>query len=126
MKADIKTKWVAALRSGEYEQTRAVLRSNGGFCCLGVLCDLYSKETGIPWEPDYGLQFTMHGLSGVLPHEVRRWAELPHENGAFMAVSRRYGEDDDAAVWHSVSLTELNDNWMYDFHQIADVIEQQL
>ena len=126
MKADIKQKWVAALRSGEYEQTDAVLRLDSHYCCLGVLCDLYSKETSIPWEPDYGLQFTMHGLSGVLSHEVRRWAELPHENGAFVAISKRYDEGEDTTVWHSVSLTELNDNWMYDFHQIADVIEQQL
>ena len=126
MNEAIKTKWVAALRSGEYAQTDAVLRLDSHYCCLGVLCDLYSKETGIPWEPDHGVQFTMHGLSGVLSHEVRRWAELPHENGAFVAISKRYDEGEDTTVWHSVSLTELNDNWMYDFHQIADVIEQQL
>ena len=43
---DKKTKkqWVAALRSGEYEQGTSWLRreKNGTeqFCCLGVLCDL--------------------------------------------------------------------------------------
>lgn len=43
----IKTKWLEALRSGEYQQGRVVLRTtpqpdaqHGRFCCLGVLCDL--------------------------------------------------------------------------------------
>jgi hypothetical protein len=44
---EIATKWVAALRSGEYKQSKSVLRSkDDGYCCLGVLCDLYQKETG--------------------------------------------------------------------------------
>ncbi|HET8686480.1 MAG TPA: hypothetical protein VFM18_07425, partial [Methanosarcina sp.] len=29
-------KWVAALRSGEYEQTTDYLNAGSGFCCLGV------------------------------------------------------------------------------------------
>ena len=127
MNADIKAKWVAALRSGQYEQTDAVLRDADRFCCLGVLCDLYSKESGTEWEPDFASQFTMHGNGGTLPVEVRRWADLPHEYGAYVAVTKRYDEgNEDTTVYHSPSLTELNDQWQYDFHQIADVIEQQL
>ena len=40
------TKWTTALRSGEYTQTTGRLQqhSTGGYCCLGVLCDIYSKE----------------------------------------------------------------------------------
>lgn len=33
---DVKKKWVAALRSGKYEQGRQFLESNGEYCCLGV------------------------------------------------------------------------------------------
>jgi hypothetical protein len=33
-----KDKWVAALRSGEYKQTRKRLFSGKGYCCLGVFC----------------------------------------------------------------------------------------
>jgi hypothetical protein len=33
----IKEKWVAALRSGEYKQTKGYLRNKKGYCCLGVL-----------------------------------------------------------------------------------------
>ena len=45
-------KWVDALRSGEYKQTRGALRGDDEgnepkFCCLGVACDLYAKETNV-------------------------------------------------------------------------------
>src|SRR5690242_16385148 len=47
MNQDIKKKWVDALKSGEYTQGQFVLRSfEDTYCCLGVLCDLYAKETG--------------------------------------------------------------------------------
>jgi len=48
MDADLKAKWVKALRSGEYDQARDVLhdRENGGFCCLGVLCKVMGAEFG--------------------------------------------------------------------------------
>ncbi len=32
--------WVAALRSGVYEQGKGYLYSKDGFCCWGVACDL--------------------------------------------------------------------------------------
>lgn len=43
--ADIKAKWLEALRSGRYQQGRAILRSpDNNFCCLGVLCDIIDPE----------------------------------------------------------------------------------
>jgi hypothetical protein len=126
MKADIKTKWIAALRSGQYEQTTEILRSTAGYCCLGVLCDLYSRETGVPWQQNAHVEFSMHGGHSVLPYEVEQWAGLTHEHGGYVAVNKRYDEGEDTIVDHSLMLTELNDSWEYNFHQIADVIEEQL
>lgn len=41
MKAAIAKKWIKALRSGDYEQGRGVLKSTDDkYCCLGVLCDV--------------------------------------------------------------------------------------
>ena len=41
MKPELKAKWIAALRSGEYEQTtERMLDPEGGMCCLGVLADI--------------------------------------------------------------------------------------
>jgi hypothetical protein len=126
MKADIKAKWLTALRSGQYEQVDSVLRNNEGYCCLGVLCDLYAQETGVEWETGFSNQFSMHSDTSVLPEEVRQWAELPHEHGAYVAVSKSYDEGEETTVYHAPSLTELNDQWQYDFRQIADVIEEQM
>jgi uncharacterized protein (UPF0128 family) len=125
MRADIKTKWVAALRSGEYEQTEGVLRNGNGYCCLGVLCDLYSKETGMKWW-DGGSKYAMHGNDTMLPHEVRVWAHLADEFGAYVEVETDEGGATHPPYLANPSLTELNDRWNYDFKQIADVIEQQL
>ena len=35
---EFKTKWVAALESGEYSQARGTLKDNASYCCLGVAC----------------------------------------------------------------------------------------
>ena len=37
---------LVALRSGEYEQGKNQLQSEYGYCCLGVMCDVFAKETG--------------------------------------------------------------------------------
>ena len=126
MKADIKAKWVAALRSGQYAQTEGVLRRENEYCCLGVLCDLYAKETGMEWFPQKNECFTMHGNDSMLPYEVQRWAELPHEHGAYVEVMTNEDGATDPPYPINPSLTELNDRWNYDFKQIADVIEEQL
>jgi hypothetical protein len=45
MKKEIRDKWLAALRSGEYEQTTGILRNTTpAYCCLGVLCEV----AGVP------------------------------------------------------------------------------
>ena len=39
-------KWIAALRSGKYKQAKERLYDpeTGGFCCLGVYCQVISKD----------------------------------------------------------------------------------
>lgn len=52
MKAELKQKWLEALRSGRYRQGKNVLRtSQDEFCCLGVLCDIVSPNG---WLVDAG------------------------------------------------------------------------
>jgi hypothetical protein len=57
MNKKLKQKWVAALRSGKYQQGSSVLKrvDNGetSHCCLGVLCEtdgIKSKDTGSNWS----------------------------------------------------------------------------
>ena len=73
----IKAAWIAALRSGEYQQGKCALRWSAcldqpaKYCCLGVLCDLHAKATGGTWEQNRYL-----GQSMILPEEVLHWAGL--------------------------------------------------
>lgn len=39
--------WVAALRGGAYPQAKDFLRSEDGFCCLGVMCDIENSSAWI-------------------------------------------------------------------------------
>lgn len=87
MKPEIKAKWIAALTDGTYEQAHEQLRDGDKFCCLGVLCDLYVKETGDgewndelfvwgPGEPDDELGVE----DSELPPCVASWAGLCNTN----------------------------------------------
>ena len=125
MKQEGKEKWVAALRSGEYKQGAGCLRSKDNYyCCLGVLADLYSKDTGVPWEAPVGGQnsYAVHQQSGILPIEVAEWADIRDEAGKFdpcpVVVIRNEGED--IKVYEC--LTGLNDDGST-FSEIADYIE---
>lgn len=45
MDKEIKAKWIAALRSGEYIQGISSFEREGKFCCLGVLCKVAGEPT---------------------------------------------------------------------------------
>lgn len=50
MKKELKERWIAALRSGDYSQSLGCLQDHNGWCCLGVLCNIVD---GTQWvEPD--------------------------------------------------------------------------
>lgn len=126
MNTDVKAKWTAALRSGAYSQTKYNLKNVNGFCCLGVLCDLYLKEnpgTEYKWSDadDAGIQgFAKDNVNlewAGLPFIVQEWSGLkvgdpqvqPNEN----VVSTNY-------------ISAVNDSSYFDFHGIANLIETQL
>lgn len=46
MNPELKARWLDALRSGKFKQTRSALADNGGHCCLGVLCEIAASEMG--------------------------------------------------------------------------------
>ena len=45
MRADVKEKWIEALRSGLYHQAVGALKQDDGLCCLGVLCEVVGLPT---------------------------------------------------------------------------------
>lgn len=64
---DDQKRWVAALESGEWKQTKGTLhRKGGGYCCLGVACKLLLGE-----PDDFLGHFAIWGDDGeAAPKEV--------------------------------------------------------
>lgn len=100
----VRDRWLTALRGGAYAQTRRVLhdRETGGYCCLGVLCDVYRQETGRgDWET-HGTDFDglrnrdvalYLGEALVPPAEVLAWAGLEIGNADRLAGMNDEGKD---------------------------------
>lgn len=116
MNPEIKAKWIEALRSGKYKQGRGRLQRDGGFCCLGVLCDILGAKwevrgrdgwfaNGEPHYPDDEIWSAagLEGRTGILPALV-----------FFGPYNREHK-----------SVAGLNDAGA-DFNFIADIIEKQL
>lgn len=115
MNLDIKSDWVEALRSGNYKQSTTFLKTDEGFCCLGVLCDLHSKATGEgSWKGTFYVLESGDYSDEILPDAVRKWAGLERHNPSVLY-----------AVDLSDTVSELNDSGTT-FSRIADLIEAQL
>ena len=131
MKPEIKDKWLAALRSGEYLQGAHRLKRTDAdgqtaYCCLGVLCDLAVKEGVIPEPVNIDLindnPVWSYGITGegddrdsswtTLPDSVQEWAGL-HENDPVVGPSR-------------LCISTYNDRHGLDFEDIADLIDRYL
>jgi hypothetical protein len=119
MNSQIKQKWIDALESGEYPQTSEFLRTEQGYCCLGVLCNIYAKEKNNDevqlnlWE-QFNDNYEILGEGLILPVEVKEWAGLDD-------TDVYYTDEDDEKVYLAV----LNDSGM-SFNQIAQVIKENI
>lgn len=80
MKKEIAKKWVEALRSGDYPQTKSQLRNATGFCCLGVLCNIHAQEHPEIAKKQINPSMYLEGAY-TLPKEVMKWAGLSGEAG---------------------------------------------
>ena len=115
MNPEIKSRWVAALRSGQYKQIRGGLSDGEGFCCLGVLCNLHALETDTRWESPGERKWADYLMGNeVLPKRVMKWAGLDDEDPYVETKILGY------------SLTCWNDHMHYSFDQIANLIEEKL
>ena len=105
MNPAVKAKWIAALRSGEYEQTTGRLRNGDSFCCLGVLCNVHAAKHPLiaARQDDPGVYM---GCTVMPPDTVRDWAGIRDH-------------------LYLMRLAERNDSGAT-FAQISDVIERDL
>lgn len=109
MNKKIKKKWVEALRSGKYKQGHGMLckRDTDGtkyHCCLGVLTDLYYRETQGHAMPK------SFETKDFLSKNVTAWSGV--------------GDEDPQTGKSSIS--ELNDADGKSFKQIANLIDKHL
>lgn len=133
MKANIKKQWLAALRSGNYQQTASMLHRAGfdggpdGFCCLGVLCDMARRDGVVEpeqMENEGGERYYKYdGGTAYLPGVVIDWAGLQwdDERGQYdpaqFEAAGRYMPSGEC------TLAMRNDRGET-FEEIADIIEK--
>ena len=108
MNKQIAKKWIAALRSGKYKQTKCALKDKDGYCCLGVLCAIS------PWKYNFTrMTNAPHAKNMSLPPIVVNWAGMRSSGGEYQVEGNQY----------SNVLTARNDEGM-SFSEIAKLIEK--
>jgi hypothetical protein len=115
---ELKAKWVAALRSGNYIQGSGRLKrkrwSAGNepvtqFCCLGVLCDIVKPDG---WKDNIS-NYPYHTFNeGKSTQEEYPNLNTMKEFGIYTSAVKK--------------LASLNDDDKLDFNKIADYIEKNL
>lgn len=106
MNPEYKERWIAALRSGEFQQGSLYLlaedRGNKTYCCLGVAAHLFGDEYGIQRKETCGITW-FDTVFSCLPDKLSNALGL---NGEVQAT-----------------LSRMNDSGKFSFNQIADWIE---
>lgn len=111
-----RAKWIAALRSGEYGQTKEVLcDGEGNYCCLGVLCQVYENEEGKRLNKYITGEFAVNEETLEDLPQVKRWVGLRDDTGRFEYKNGVPAE----------RLAMLNDECDWNFNQLADLIESE-
>jgi hypothetical protein len=115
MNKRIKRIWLSQLRSGKIRQVKGALckyvklEDEYGFCCLGVLCNIYAHENNVKWDKqsDNGIDCycSFRNYAGVLPKIVSEWSYVSPSQERLLAEMNDRGES---------------------FEDIADYIEKNL
>lgn len=145
---EIKTRWIEALRSGNYTQSQEQLRlveydedadrfCSKGHCCLGVLADILDPdgwgidESMDTWNGNYAALPMVDLPDKVLPVAVLVKPDaallqklLDYVADTYPDRGEMFPEPDDSRVQDILAI--LNDEGRLTFEQIANVIEECL
>jgi hypothetical protein len=138
MNPEIKERWAAALESGEFRQGTGALRVTYSselvpvdvrYCCLGVLTELYCRDTGKHWNE------VTQRETATLPQEVSLWAGLLNTSAnsdgvrrgvtdPYVRVHRKasFGSD----LVHETCLSHANDTMKLPFTEIVRLVRESL
>jgi hypothetical protein len=116
MDADLKAKWVEALRSGKYGKGQGRLHDerDGTYCCLGVLCKVLGADFDDATDEEKFLEYD----------------HVPVLNGR--VLSHRDDEELEEAFCVEIGLPDqgtliaMNDDQEKSFAEIADYIEREI
>jgi hypothetical protein len=98
MDQKVKEKWVKALKSGKYKQTKGQLKNRDSYCCLGVYCKITNKR------------ISMDGMGLI----------VNNENTNYTPLEKEIGRENVGNLWR------LNDDEKLTFPEIALYIENGL
>jgi hypothetical protein len=117
---------IEALRSGKYQQIHGSLRSNEGFCCLGVACDIYTKihPDEFQWYYD-GLYWS---LLDYYDKSMSYTAHLPQKIAKYFGLNNKYGKFNPPPEFADIptgqcNLMYLNDTLKWSFKTLASFLK---
>lgn len=110
MPQEIKTKWLSALRSGDYTQSGGSLKDEQGYCCLGVLMEVvdgenvfekWADENGTLPLPEWYNANSMRSfhlsetldMSGYSKYPIRNDSVLYQRNDGYCTYEFKPGND---------------------------------
>lgn len=105
-----KKKWIAALKSGQYDQARHRLASKSGWCCLGVAANVCEIGGEHLLKRSY-----LHEVKNAKSLKSKRWNELRKRIPVALRENRELQN----------KLAIMNDQY-HPFERIADWIEKEL
>lgn len=123
-------RWADALESDRYKQTAWRLRSNVGFDCLGVACDIVDPNGWTKCADGYKFQFIDRKGEEIinteyhLPRTVRLQMGLPNPLGFYVGGTFR-DEDGYQVVIRNFALQGLNDIGA-SFKELAQIIRKAI
>jgi len=103
-------KWVKALRSGDYTQTRSCLQDDQGFCCLGVACDMFIDDSKKEYKQYKYLRYDLPSEQSNAPDWLKNI-----EDYDFPSMKNTSA---------CTTIPEINDSGRT-FNEIADLIENE-
>lgn len=116
------TKWLAALRSGQYQQAKSALFNGTGYCCLVVACIISGIENSEILGLGLPLEVESDTVSESFPAEL-----LDRDNDLVQELTAR--NDGCTSYSHAAWLSDPDINVneeQFTFPQIADWIEQNV
>lgn len=112
-------RWIDALVSGKYKQTKRYLHTKDGYCCLGVICELYKED-----HPDATWAEVGEDDNGDSPFEFRVSGELNSTRVELIPlltdwIGLRTGDGKNLS--NGTSLADLNDKGA-SFEAVAELL----